>query len=367
MMSEFGGLFSILVKKSGLSVNEVSKKIEDRKESLGHLINDEVAVRLVARELGITLSEEQVAKPVVKIEDLVPNINNVTISAKIEKVGSTKEFAKKNGTTGRVGRAIISDETGRATLVFWDNKTAYLLEMRAGSQVTIFSAYTKEGLNGDIEVHMGNKSRLELSQNLPLEVLTEESVQKGRLWRVYDPIEYNKRDGGQGRVVAFLFKREEGMIRVLVWNPSDSLLLNLKEGVAVDIIGGTNKPDFYGEAELHINDESLIRIDEKNIAYSKVEVKRLADIKPDMSDLIIEGIVERDFNVETTYSGKSYAKVLLKDGKTVLSVFFWNDKALQVKRIAKSGTLLRVEGCYSKNGPYGLELNVSKWSKTRSE
>jgi replication factor A1 len=365
-MSDFGGLFSILVEKSGLSVNEVRKKIEDRKESLGHLINDEVAVRLVARDLGITLFNEKVARPVVKIEDLVPNINNVTISVRVEKVGSTKQFTKKNGTTGKVGRVIISDETGKTSLVFWDDKTSYLLKIKMGEYVTIFSAYTKEGLNGDIEVHMGNKSRLELSQNSQLKVFTKGSFQKGRLWRIYDPIEFTKREGDQGRVVAFLFKREEGIIRVLVWNPSDSLLLNLREGVAVVILGGIIKPDFHGEAELHINDESLIRVDSKDIVNSNIEVKKLANIQPDMSDLTIEGIVERDFNVETTHSGKSYARVLLKDNKTTLSVVFWNDKAIQVKRIAKLGVLLRVEGCYSKIGPYGLELNVSKWSKTRS-
>jgi replication factor A1 len=362
MMNEFDGLFSILVKKSGLSVNEVSKKIEDKKESLGHLINDEVAVRLVSRDLGIALSEEQAAKPLVKIEDLVPNINNVTISVKIEKVGSPKEFSKKDGTTGRIGRATISDETGKATLVLWNDKTTYLSGMRSGAQVTVISAYTKKGLNGDIEVHMGNKSRL-VSETPPIEVPLERLVQKGRLWRVYDPIEFERSDGGQGRVVAFLLKHEKKMTRVLVWNPSDALLLNLREGVAVNIAGGTIKPDFRSEAELHINDESLIRIDSNNIVYSKVEVKRLADIQPDMTDLTIEGIIERDFNLETTYSGKSYAKVLLRDGETALPVIFWNDKALRVKKIAKPGTQLRVEGCYSKIGPYGLELNVSKWSR----
>ena len=366
-MSEFDGLFSILVKRSGLAVNEVSKKIEEKKESLGHLINDEVAVRLVARDLGIALSEERAAKPVVKIEDLVPNINNVTLSVKIERVGSSKDFNKKDGTTGRVGRATIADETGKATLVLWDDKTAYLPKMRAGAQVTVFSAYTKEGLNGDIEVHMGNKSRLELSEASPAEVPQEGPVHRGRLWRVYDPIEFEKRDGGQGRLVAFLLRQAEGTIRALVWNPSDSLLLNLREGTAVEIAGGTMKPDFRGKAELHINDESLIQIDHNDIVPSKVEVKRLADIQPDMSDLTIEGVVEGDFNVETTYSGKSYAKVLLRDGETVLPVVFWNDKALLVKRIAKPGALLRVEGCYSKIGPHGLELNVSRWSRTRAK
>jgi len=366
-MSEFEGLFSILVKRTGLAVNEVSKKIEDKKESLGHLINDEVAVRLVARDLGIALSEESTAKPVVKIEDLVPNINNVTLSVRIEKVGTPKEFSKKDGTTGRVGRATISDETGRATLVLWDDKTTFLSKMRSGVNVTVFSAYTKEGLNGDVEVHMGNKSRLEFSETSPAEVPQERPVQRGRLWRIYDPIEFERRDGGQGRLVAFLLRHEEGTTRVLVWNPSDSLLFNLREGAAVEIAGGTMKPDFRGEAELHINDESQIQIDRNDIVPPKTEVKRLANIQPDMSDLTIEGIIEEDFNIETTYSGKSYAKVRLRDGETVLPVVFWNEKALLVKRIAKPGKLLRVEGCYSKIGPYGLELNVSKWSRATAE
>jgi hypothetical protein len=38
-----------------------------------------------------------------------------------------------------------------------------------------------------------------------------------------------------------------------------------------------------------------------------------------------------------------------------------------IKRVAKAGAILRIEGCYAKIGPQGLEINVNKWSRTKAE
>jgi replication factor A1 len=367
-MSELEGLISILVRKSGLSTSEVLTKIEEKKESLGHLINDDVAVRLVARDLGIAVSEGGPSKPIVKIEDLVANINNITINLTIERSGTIREFTKKDGTTGRLAKLIVSDDTGSAALVLWDDKTAYSQRLRVGAKVSVYSAYTKAGLKGDVEVHMGNRSRLEIIEEGPANGRWDEgNMYRGRILRAFDPISFKRKDGSEGRAVVFQINHSLGVTRVLVWNPSDTLIAELIAGAAIEISGGVMKTYINGAKELHINDESSIQINREDVDPPQIEAVRLADIKPDMSELTVEGIVEGEFDLSTTYSGKTYTRLLLRDGEAALPVIFWNDKALMIKRVAKSGAILRIEGCYAKTGPQGLEINVNKWSRTRAE
>jgi len=366
MMSEFESLFFTLVSKSGFSIDDLKNKVELKKDSLGHLINDEVAVRLVARDLGVTLNEEQVQRPKLKIEDLVPGINNITLKLKVNHVGSIKEFNKKDGTVGKLARIAASDETGKINLCLWDDNTKYITGMREGALFAVVSAYTKSGLNGDVELHLGNKAQIQFVDEEPV-VPSVEKVLKGRLYRTYDPIEFIRRDGTPGKVVAFILKNENEMTRVLVWSPSDEFIFALQEGVRTEIYGGTIRNDFRGEPELHINNESSITIDANDVLPEKIETKRLAEIQPEMSDFNLEGYVEEDFSIETTFSGKNYAKIMLRDGETVLPITFWNGKAFLIKRIAKAGSIIRVEGCYTKIGPYGLEINVNKWSKVKTK
>jgi replication factor A1 len=367
-MSELEELILILVRKSGFSTTEVNAKIEEKKESLGHLINDDVAIRLVARDLGIVISEAGPSKPIVKIEDLVANINNININLTVERSSTIREFTKKDGTKGRLARLIVSDDTGSAALVLWDDKTEYSQRLRVGAKVSIYSAYTKAGLNSNVEVHMGNRSRLEIIEEGPVNGSRNESnTCKGRISRAFDPISFNRKDGSKGSAVAFQITHSMGVTRVLVWNPSDALIAELIAGAAIKISGGVMKTDINGAKELHVNDESLIRIDGEDVDPPQIEAVRLADIQPEMSELTIEGIVEGEFDLSTTYSGKTYTRVLLRDGEAVLPVIFWNEKALMIKRIAKAGATLRIEGCYAKIGPQGLEINVNKWSRTRAE
>ncbi len=417
-MTEMEQLLSILLNKSGLDKEAVLSKIEEKKESLGHLVNDEVALRLVARELGVSLSEEGNSKPVIRVEDLVPNMNNVSLSVVVEEVMEPKDFTRKDGTPGKVARVTVSDETGRATLVLWDEKADYASRVREGDRIEILSAYTRKGLSGDLEIQAGNRCRIEIPREdaggegeggaakggitgsagarggsggrtatgtrtgaatvmaaavengggglgAGTDHYAGEIIDSGRIVRVYDPIEFKRRDGTPGRAASFIMGDGEKRIRVLVWNPTDDFVAGMREGAAVRLAGGAVKPDLQGRPEIHVNDEALVDIDLEDVDpdAARIETRRLWDLQPDLSDFAVEGFVEGDFSVETTSSGKNYARVLLRDGECCLPVVFWNEKALQVKRVARPGSILRVEGCYSKAGRYGFEIHVQRWSR----
>lgn len=363
-MARSASLLSVLVEKSGLSNEEVLKRVEEKKESLGHFINDDVAVRLVAKELEIKLHEEVIDKPSLKIEDLVAGINNLTLDLQVVHCSSVREFHKKDGTAGKMARAAVSDETGRVNMVMWDEHSALASEMTEGTKIKVQSAYTREGLDGQVEIHLGNRAAVQVFGH---ETNDWAPISMGRIERLYDPIYFRRKDGSEGRFVAFLLKGDSSQTRVLVWNPTDEMLMSLVEGASTEVVNGVLKKDLQGETELHVNNEMDVRVDLDDVTPVKHDCVRLEAIQPDMKDIIIQGLVECDFELESTFNGKPYARVLLKDGETVLPIIFWNSQAIKVKQLAKPGCALIVEGCNTRFGKSGLEIMVSKWCRVKTK
>ncbi|MEN3051361.1 MAG: OB-fold nucleic acid binding domain-containing protein [Candidatus Methanosuratincola petrocarbonis] len=356
-MSNFDELLKKYREITGLPDDEILRLVELKKKDLGYLVNDDVALRLVARENEISLYDSRPERPSLKIDDLVPGLGNVSLKAKILRIGDLREFKRKDGSSGKVLRIRIADETGTCNLVIWDEKTALLSGLCEGCKIAVTAAYTKTGLNG-LEVHIGQKGKIE--------VVPESSNSiRGRIERIFDPIDFTTSDGRRGRVVAFVVKSERPQ-RVLIWNPSDQILSKLREGATVEIFGGTIKKDYNGEAELHINKENGVIIDLADIAdVGGRGATRLFDIKSEEPDLLVEGIIENDPDLATTQTGKNYCRILLRDQETVIPVVFWNEKAVKIKQSARPGMRLRIDGCSARYGSNGLELTVNRWSRIK--
>jgi hypothetical protein len=62
-------------KHSGLSVEEVNRKIEAKRAKLSGLISQDGAAQIVAAELGINFENEKL-----KIEELLPRMRKINIS-----------------------------------------------------------------------------------------------------------------------------------------------------------------------------------------------------------------------------------------------------------------------------------------------
>ena len=362
-MEEIESLILTLANKSGLPYREIKSRIELKIEALGYLINDDVAVRLVAKDLGISLNQDKMERPVLKVEDLVPGLNNVNLKLTIERVGPIREFTKKDGTIGKLVKAEAFDETGNISLCFWDGNAEHSKNIIDGSNLYITSAYTRAGLDGRVEVHCGNKASIQIVEGGQPNG-EPHKAKKGIIITTFDPINYIKKDGTIGRAVSFIFQNGNEQTRVIVWEPSDEMLFELQDGIEVEIKGVARK-GYRGEEEIHINDLSMIKLGDPSPTEGKKDFKRLSMIQPEMFDFNVEGVIETDVQVLSTANGKNYAKILLRDGETVLPIVFWNDKAIQIKRIAKPGATLIVEGCCSKLDRYGLEVHVNKWSRIR--
>lgn len=362
-MDEPDALIHALVHKSGLPHEEIIKRIKSKTEALGYLINDDVAVRLVAKDLGIMLSEDKIERPTLKVEDLVPGLNNVNLKLDVERMGHIREFTKKDGAKGKLAKLEAFDDTGKVTLCLWDENADLAKKIMNGASLCITSAYTKTSLNGDVEVHCGNKARIQIFEGENKEGEWNE-VKKGTILTTFDPINYVKRDGTVGRAVSFIFQHENKQTRVVVWEPSDEMLFELQDGIEAEITGAIRK-GYRGEEEIHINDLEKVKLGSSCPLGNKKGFEKLSNLQPDMFDFNVEGTIETDVQIQNTANGKKYAKILLRDEETVLPVIFWNDKATHIERISKKGATLIIEGCCTKLERRGLEIHVNKWSRVR--
>jgi len=363
-MTDYQTLLSILVEKSGLPAQELESKLRSKIESLGHLVNEDVALRLVARDLNISLVDGDVKKPCVQVVDLVPSMNNINLELSIESMGIVKEFTKKDGTSGKILRVIASDMSGKAALVVWDEQTTQVERLSVGTKVFVHSAYTKSGLTGGVEIHLGRRSKLEIIST-PVSSSDLKTIEKheGIIWRTSDLTFFNRKDGSPGALASFLLKEGTEMIRVLLWNPPPERLSDIREGVFVEVVNGSIRKDLSGKPELHVNNIDSIQVRQGEIFEINRQVKKLSEIEPNMADIDIEAMVDNIFDISTTHNGKSYLRILIRDGETILPLTIWNEKALEFNGKAQIGSIIRVENCFSKIGPQGLELGVNRWSR----
>src|SRR3989338_1309789 len=107
-------LIEFISEISGLSVEEIERKIEAKQAKLSGLISKEGAAQVIAAELGINLD-----KQIIKISQIVPGMRKINLIGKIIDLYPVKEY-NKNGRSGKVGSFVLADETSNVRTVLWD-------------------------------------------------------------------------------------------------------------------------------------------------------------------------------------------------------------------------------------------------------
>ncbi len=151
-MKSYEEVFQML-KESGLTDEEINKKVEDKIEEFSGLISKEGAIYMVAAENGIDLKEKSDNR--LKIKNIIPGMKNVEIVGKILSISSVKEFSK-NDKTGKVCSIYLGDETGSIRMTLWDNETDVAEKLSVGDVIKVYG-YTREG---QLELRLGRYGKI---------------------------------------------------------------------------------------------------------------------------------------------------------------------------------------------------------------
>ncbi|MEM4330736.1 MAG: hypothetical protein QW273_01875 [Candidatus Pacearchaeota archaeon] len=151
--------YEFLIKKiasySGLSIEEIERKIEAKRAKLSGLISKEGAAQIIASELGISFDNLDL-----KIIELMPGMKKINLLAKVVKVFPVRNF-KKGEREGKVLNLIIADDSGSTRAVLWDTNHISLFEkneLKEGDVIEIKNASVR-----DSEVHLSGFSDIKKS------------------------------------------------------------------------------------------------------------------------------------------------------------------------------------------------------------
>ncbi|MBU0761699.1 MAG: hypothetical protein KKD39_01625 [Candidatus Altiarchaeota archaeon] len=235
------------------------------------------------------------------LESGIPSIN---LLVRASRVYPKTEFTKKDGTTGYRASFIAEDKTGKARVVLWDTLADSTPE--EGDIVRVDSAYTKEGLNGEVEIHCGSRARIEKSDvklDLPPLPKTKQGLVKiseitgdmrgfdvnARVLRVYDARQYSG-----GTMQSMILGDDSGTIRIVFWNDKSADAAKINEGDALLVKNAYSKNNMNGEAEAHVGKYSEVVVD-KDIA-----VPTVSEINKD---------VAKEKNISELDSSDSFVKI----------------------------------------------------------
>ncbi|WP_297499939.1 OB-fold nucleic acid binding domain-containing protein [Thermococcus sp.] len=143
-----------IIRQRGLSKAEIERRIAEIAKREG--ISEHAAAVMLAEELGVKLTEGEL----LHIADLVPGMSGVNIVARVLRKFPPREYAKKDGSKGRVANIIVYDSTGQARLVLWDALVSkYYDELSPGDVIKVIDPSVRGGMKG-IELHANFRTRM---------------------------------------------------------------------------------------------------------------------------------------------------------------------------------------------------------------
>lgn len=148
-------IISEIGKKTGLSEEEINKRIEEKIKQLSDLVSREGAAHIIANELGIKLVDFTQS---IKIRDLKPGFRSVDVVGKVIKTFELREFQRDNK-IGKVSSLLIADETGTIRVTLWHSHAELVSSLKEGDVVKVKGAYIKDN-KGRREIHLGERSAL---------------------------------------------------------------------------------------------------------------------------------------------------------------------------------------------------------------
>lgn len=122
--------------------------------------NQQIELNLGSRGI-IQKTEKKVEyrEKITNIADIVPG-ESYSVQGKVSEIGELREFEREDGTENVVANLELKDKTGSIKLTLWGDQAYVIEDLDIDSEIQIINAYAKSGLNEEIELSVGNRSRV---------------------------------------------------------------------------------------------------------------------------------------------------------------------------------------------------------------
>ncbi len=372
----------ILSKHPEVSREEILERLERTRKKTGGFISDEVLLRMVAAEFGVETAADKASTHKLMFNDLVPGLNDVTVVGRVVAAFPSKTFTGRK--SGKIASLLVADENGVLRVVLWNDK-AEIVEsgkVRTGQIVRFSHGYTREGRGGKVELHIGEKSEVEIdpkdieAENYPAiaKFLTKikelSKLHKGKrvnlagtVKELFPSSTFQRSDSTSGKVMRFIIADDTGEVAVVVWNDEvEEVEKFLKKGVKLNVVNAKVKSGLGGGLEVHVDSETYIEV----VGHME-EFSKIADLKEGLNNINVEGEVASKPITRTVKTSKGEnVKVTvfeLKDETGKIWVSAWRKHAETTCNL-KIGEKMTIKNAYIKKG-FGDQPEITTRSTTK--
>jgi replication factor A1 len=177
----------------------------------------------------------------------------IDVVGRIVNVYEPSEFSRDDGTTGKVRTVEIGDGTGIIRTSFWDDKAE--MAFNIGAPIKLENARTRLG-NYNMDLSIGRTARIvepsaDEMINIPSIDEIEDTIYSnktlselnegennvrmvGRVINIYDPNEFQRKDGTKGVVRTVEIADGTGVIRASFWDEKTEIPLNVGDAIKIE-------------------------------------------------------------------------------------------------------------------------------------
>jgi replication factor A1 len=206
-----------------------------------------------------------------KIGSLNSSSGTVHLSGTVKAVFGLASFARSDETDGTVMRFTLEDDSGRVTVVAWNEKARELEKtLKANSRLQLLNARVKEAQNSGVEVHVDSNTCINVQINVQndelqltqIAALTEnQSVNvQGVVFTVPQSKEVTTSKGEVIKLLVFELKDDSGAVRVSAWRQHAEVLNDLKMGDKLLLENASVKKGFGNKMELSTRSGTVISV-----------------------------------------------------------------------------------------------------------
>jgi len=268
----------ILSRNPEVSLEQILETLESEKKKTAGLIEDTTLLRLIAAKHGVQISQSKSFDQRISISRLIPGLNNVTVVGRVVGVSQPRTYEGKK--PGKFASLMVIDEESIIRVTLWNDKVDSIESgtLKVGQIVRFVHGYTREDRNGKPELHIGERSEIEVDPEdekgkeryfvckfaTRIKDITraQNGIHlQGTVRRLFPATNFTRNDNSEGKVLRFHLADVTGEIPVVVWNEkADELEKTLRLNSNIQLINARTKATQNGQYEIHVDQYTYVEV-----------------------------------------------------------------------------------------------------------
>lgn len=293
---------------------EFERKVEERIESAGGLLDPPTAAMLVVQELGRSHR---------RIGEITRDASICMFFGRLLACEPPREFNHSDGRPGQVARLTLGDESGVIHVLLWDERAGAVEELECGESVEVIGRPSR---SGPLEIHALNlrPAVCHVACDRRMAPPPEEGM-NAVLLSLEPPREIARRDGSVATLREGLIGTGDGTYRFTCWSPA--LVEGLEVPCTLRLSGVRAREGPFGR-EYHLDERGSAVPSDSGVtvpraSLSSLEENGVCSLEGEILSLDLPRTFARDGN------GSWVRRLVLRADGGDIGIVLWGEVALR--------------------------------------